>query len=234
MNFVIPNVQHCRFFCSKHTTGTPIQTPMQCKERPALLTRQRCIYFLFSIIVPAKRLSFESCTDKSREGENGCTCTAVIAMFWNTTYDIVPCTLNSLHIGRHKSGGGGGKKRSIVCPAVVQRWQCLDTTDDIVPCSLHFLHLCRRKSKVVRGKTDLQCSSSNYRYVLKHNIWYCTVYTKLFIRLYRHKSGRKKGSTVWQYSSSTAVIAFGHNGLSAVNAFGTQYLRDPIKSWLTR
>ena len=31
------------------------------------------------------------------------------------------------------------------------------------------------------------------------------------------------------YGSSTAVIMFGHNGLSVVNAIGTQ-LRDPIKS----
>ena len=32
--------------------------------------------------------------------------TVVITMFRNTTYDIVPCTIISLHMDRHKSGGG--------------------------------------------------------------------------------------------------------------------------------
>ena len=94
----------------------------------------------------------------------------------------------------------------------------------MILCRAHFaFYTCAGISR--EGKTDLQYSSNNYRYVLKHNIVPCTLNS---LRLYRHKSGGGK-RVHSMYSSSTAVIRFGHNGLSAVNAIGTQ-LRDPIKS----
>ena len=47
-----------------------------------------------------------------------------VIMFRHTTGDIVTCTLNPIHLYKHKSGGGG---RRVHSTAVVQQKSCFDT-----------------------------------------------------------------------------------------------------------
>ena len=73
--------------------------------------------------------------------------TAMIML--DTTNDVVPCTINSLHLYRHKSGGG----KEVYSTTVITTGMFRNTTYDIIPCTLNSLHFYRHKSGGKNGST---------------------------------------------------------------------------------